>query len=455
MRGRVRSLQARLALRLALVYVAAVVVAVGLLVYQAYETADSLNDREMSLRAQDLARSVVVDGSGEFRLDMPAKLAAQYAAGLDRDVFAVRAPNGHVIAASPPSFGERVAGWPAAGDDPTYFRLTDMGSSVGTYYGLSVAVDSAAGPLSVSVAHATEADALVHSLLREFVLDVSWVIPILVAMTLGIGVLAIRSGLRPLTEASRIAASIDPNAIAVRLPEEGLPSEVTPLVRAMNSALDRLEHGFAVQRMFTANAAHELRTPLAIVAGALDAMESDGELAKLKGDVARMNRLVEQLLRVARLDTVALDVSALVDLNTVARGSVAAMAPWAVGQGRSVAFVGTGELVNIRGNAAAIEDAIRNLVENAVAYSPEGQEVTVTVDADARVRVADHGPGVSPEDQAHIFERFWRGRGTRAQGAGLGLAIVKEIVRAHHGNISVSNSEGGGAVFTMSFSRAT
>ena len=453
MRGRVRSLQARLAVRLAFVYVAAIAVVVGVLVYRAYETADSLNDRELSLRADDLGRSVVIDGSGALRLHMPAKLAAQYAAGLDRDIFAIRTPDGHLIAASPPSFGERVALWPAASDDPSYFRLTDLGASVGNYYGLSLAVDSAAGPLFVSVAHAAETDALVHSLLREFVLDMSWVIPVLVATTLGIGVLAIRSGLRPLREVSRIAASIDPNAIAVRLPEEGIPSEITPLVGAMNSALDRLEHGFAVQRMFTANAAHELRTPLAIVAAALDAMEGNGELAKLKSDVARMNRLVEQLLRVARLDTIALDVSGLVDLNAVASASVAAMAPWAVGQGRSIAFVGAGEPVNIRGNVAAIEDAIRNLLENAVTYSPHGQEVTVTVGADASVRVADRGPGIRPEDQSHIFERFWRGRGTRGQGAGLGLAIVKEIMRAHHGTITASNGDGGGALFTMQFSR--
>lgn len=448
---RFRSLQVRLAIRLALVYLVATTVAVGILVYRAYDTTASLDERELSLRASDLGHSVSVDDKRVAYLNLPPRLAAAYADAADADVFAVRMPDGHVIAASPPSFGKRVAGWPPATDDPAYFRLEDFGARSTAYYGLSILVESAAGPLSISVARAAGTDALVHSLLHEFVVDLAWIIPLVAAVTLVIGILAIRSGLRPIVRASQMVASIGPSAISVRLPEHDVPTEITPLVAAMNNALDRLEQGFAVQRQFTANAAHELRTPLAIVTAALDAMEGNDDLGKLKGDVARMNRLVEQLLRVARLDAIALDVSTTVDLNEIAASVVMTMAPWAISQRRPIALVSAEKPVSVRGNAYAIEDMIRNLIENAVAHSPVGAEVKVSVHSEASVSIADYGPGIPVEDRGHVFERFWRGKTADTRGAGLGLAIVSEIMHAHGGSVTVDDNAGGGSVFTLSF----
>jgi hypothetical protein len=124
----VRSLQARLALRLAALYVAATAIAVGILIYQAYETAESLNDRELSSRAADLARHVAVDSGGAARLELPPALAASYQAAGNTDIFAVRRVADTVVAASPPNFGEVAAKWPLAIDEPSYFHLKDFGS---------------------------------------------------------------------------------------------------------------------------------------------------------------------------------------------------------------------------------------------------------------------------------------------------------------------------------------
>jgi len=434
-------------------YVAAAAVAVGVLVYQAYDTAGSLNDRELGLRAEDLGRAMVADSAGEPRLDLPAKLAAAYAAAPEDDLFAIRDTNGRVIAASPDEFGERVAKWPPATDEPSYFRLSGAGSEdfgSETYYGLSVALQTAAGPMWISVARTEGSDALIRSLLREFVLHAIWVSPLLMLATLTIGIFAIRNGLKPVREISRMASSIGPDATSVRLPERNLPTEIMPLVHSINHALDRLEKGFALQREFTANAAHELRTPLAIITSALETMDGNSELEKLRTDVARMNRLVEQLLRVARLDAIALEFGT-VDLNKVASSVIAAMAPWAIAQGKTIAFAGTEWPVNVKANAHALEDALRNLIENAVVHAPAGTEVTVTVARAGRIEVADRGSGVPRKDRESIFKRFWRGAGEKKEGAGLGLAIVNEIMRAHRGSVSVADNPGGGALFTLSF----
>jgi len=290
---------------------------------------------------------------------------------------------------------------------------------------------------------------LAHELLREFIYDIAWVIPLFVAATLAVGVWSIRSALRPLRSVSERASAIAPDATGVRLPIDALPSEVVPLVAAVNRALDRLEQGFATQRQFTANAAHELRTPLAILTAGLEALDGSNEVSTLRADAERMNRLVAQLLRVARLDAMPAGTQGVMDLSATAAATVEYLAPWAISQGVTLGFDAPGRSVMVRGDADAITDALRNLVENAVAHGPEGTEVAVAVLPDGRVTVSDDGPGVPPADRARVFERFWRGAGTRRAGAGLGLAIVAEIARAHGGTVTVEDAPGGGARFVV------
>jgi signal transduction histidine kinase len=448
---RLRSLQFQLALRLGALFLAATTLAVGALLLRTYGVAGSMSEQNLLERADDLARAVGEGAGGAPVVALPARLAAAYAGPREIEVFAVRDPAGKVIASSGAAIRALTATWPVAGDEPRFFRLESFGDEAEDYYGLEVRLPSAAGPLSVTVAEAGDADALLHAMLREFLFDVAWIIPIFIAVTLLVGVLAIRRGLAPLREASALAATIEPRAMSVRLPTQKLPAEIVPLVAAINRALERLEQGFGLQRRFTANAAHELRTPLAIITGALDTMEGDASLARLRQDVSRMNRLVDQLLRVARLDGVALDVSEDVDLGKVTADVVEYLAPVAIAQGRSLALVVPDQPVRILGNRHAIEDALRNLVENAIAHTAPHTEVLVELGENRTISVSDHGPGVREEDREHIFDRFWRGRNSRDAGAGLGLSIVKEIMKAHGGSVRVTQGVGGGARFTLRF----
>jgi signal transduction histidine kinase len=448
--GWLQSLQVRLALRVAALYIAAAVVVIVVLMSRAYDTARSLGDQELLLRANDLARYVTAGDDGLTHLEMPANLSAMYQPPFSRDIFAIRDANGRMIAAAPPRFGELVAGWPSTPSEPVRFDVR-LDTEPGDFDGLSINRDTAAGLVSVSVGRSSAGASALYSLMRKFIHDTMWAVSTLVLAALVVGILGVRSGLKPVRNISEMAAAIGPHAMSVRLPDKGLPTEISPLVTAVNRALDRVEQGFTIQRQFTANAAHELRTPLAIITAALEEIEGDDDFVELKADVARMNRLVEQLLRVARLDAIVLDVTGVADLNEVASSVVAAMAPWALARDRTIALKEFRDPVLVEGNRHAIGDAIRNLVENAVLHSPAWSEVLVRTSPDGRVSVADRRPGINPADQERIFDRFWRGKGVQFEGAGLGLAIVKEIMNAHGGRVSVENRSPDGAIFTLHF----
>ena len=446
---RFRSLQAQLVLRLAAAFVVATILAVSAVVYEGTQAAQSLGDDELEHRAVQIAHFVARGPDGAFHLTLPARLDQLYHSPARTRLLAVRSVDGAMVAASAPEFAAEVARWPPADGKRHPFQLDDFGPTSQDYNGLTVRVDSVAGPLSVSVAAASDAEALAAGLVKRFELDLVWAVPVFAAAMLAIAVWSIRRSLRPVHAASQRAAAIGPVATAVRLPVDDLPTELVPLVAAVNHAFDRLEQGFAVQRQFTANAAHELRTPLAILTAALDELDGGAELEKLRGDAARMNRLVEQLLRVARLDSVPMDVSATIDLVATTAGVLESMTPWAIGQACLLGFDAPSRPVQVHGSADAIADAVRNLVENAVHQSPAGGEVAVTVSEGGIVTVADRGPGVPEADRQRIFERFWRGRGAARQGAGLGLAIVAEIAKAHSGSIEVADRPGGGALFRL------
>ena len=296
-------------------------------------------------------------------------------------------------------------------------------------------------------------EALAHEFVAEVLGDGAWFFPVFAVLVLAVAAWTIRTALKPVHAASEQAAAIAPGVKGVRLPTKDLPSELAPLVAAINDALARLEHGFEVQRQFTADAAHELRTPLAILTAALDDLAETPEVQRLRLDAQRMNRIVAQLLGIARLDGPPM-VRRPLDLRGTAAQVVEHMAPWAAAAGRRLAFEAPDAPVWVLGNHDALADALRNLVENAIGHAPAETEVVVRVEADGALSVTDAGPGVAPEHRELVFDRFWRAPSQRAggSGAGLGLAIVAQIAQAHEGAVTLSEPEGGGARFRISLS---
>lgn len=263
-------------------------------------------------------------------------------------------------------------------------------------------------------------------------------------------IVAVRRVLKPLKRAEAEVDALDPENGLLRLSEAPEPREVNTLVRAVNRALTRLDETMAILRGFTANAAHELRTPLSIMQLSLDRLPPSEVRDELQADIRHMTRLVGQMLDLAQAAALAVEADVLVDLAEIGRSVVGAMAPKAFAAQRDLRFEAIGETFAL-GHAEAITRIYRNLIDNALAHAPGESPIDVTAGPGPQLSVRDFGPGIDESDLPHIFERFWRKDRRKTDGAGLGLGIVQRLAQAHGGTITVQNAADGGALFRVKF----
>tara|TARA_R100001244_G_scaffold44182_4_gene39855 strand:+ start:3575 stop:4924 length:1350 start_codon:yes stop_codon:yes gene_type:complete len=274
-------------------------------------------------------------------------------------------------------------------------------------------------------------------------------IPLSLLMLL-FNIFAVRRVLNPLRRAEAEVDRLDPEDMALRITEPREPREVTTLVRAVNRALERLDSSMAILRSFTANAAHELRTPLSIMQLSIDQLPKGEQRDALLTDNQQMTRLVNQMLDLAQADAKAFETGAPVDLVEVGRKAVTQLAPAAFAAGRDLVFEDYGTATT-KGHEEAIFRIYRNLIDNALAHAPGNTPIEIEVGPGPRFSVRDYGPGISETDGPKLFERFWRKNRSTGRGAGLGLGIVQRLAEAHGGSIAFENPEGGGAKFIVTF----
>jgi signal transduction histidine kinase len=251
--------------------------------------------------------------------------------------------------------------------------------------------------------------------------------------------------LRPLAAE---AASILPQAPERRLDEDKAPRELLPLVRGFNAALDRLASELGRRKRFIADAAHELRTPLAVVALRVEALADETDRQELRRGLGRLVHLVSQMLDVERLSLSGRERSP-VDLAAIARDVVADLAPTAIESGYDLSLEAPESPVIVTGDAHAILRAITNLVGNSVAHGGGAGQIRVVVGSERTIDVTDEGPGVPEALQPRLFEPFSRGVSS-AEGCGLGLHLTREILRAHGGEVSLLPGRRG-AAFRLRF----
>jgi signal transduction histidine kinase len=266
--------------------------------------------------------------------------------------------------------------------------------------------------------------------------------------------------LRPVEEVTSLAESVEATDLSRRVRVSTGGDEFQRLTGVINSLLERLERAFSAQRRLVADAAHELKTPIAVVLGeAQDALRTESRpeeqrrsLEMIETTARGMARETEKLLSLARADATPAGASEIVDLSAIAGESVEAARPLATARNVRLELL-LEDGARVRGDRSALFHLGSNLVANAAAYTDAGTLVEVlsgTRNGEAFLEVRDRGPGVPPGERLRIFDRFVRlelARLRHPEGSGLGLAIVDQVARAHGGRIEVEDRPGGGAIF--------
>ena len=449
---RLTSLQSRIAFfhLLAILIAAMLVPLANYLVIN--QSADQFEVRSLRDHAATIAQYLTRSPDG-WRLNMPDDLQTLYAHGLDGLSYTV------ADAANRPLFSSNSQSGAAL--VPITSQLLQRYSQNGAdFYGLALKRGDGDDTIWIKVAQNIQhPDVIFDDIVSSYLGHIGWFTVTILALLLAIDIVVIRSALKPVLRASEIASAIDPARTNPRLPDHNMPLELLPLITSMNEALDRLEQGIRVQREFTADAAHELRTPLAVLRTRIETMPDREGLDGLKADILVMSHVVNQLMEMAEVEGNATPPTAAVDLRAVSAEVAAMMAEIAIRRDRSIALTGADTPVWVRGDGAMIFRAVRNLVENAIKHTAPGTVVELNVRGDGSVAVMDRGPGVPEQDRALIFRRFWRADRNPTldasfQGAGLGLAIVAKIAEIHAATVTVASRSGGGAVFTLKFARA-
>lgn len=291
---------------------------------------------------------------------------------------------------------------------------------------------------------------LFDDLVDKILIPALFIIP---ALTFAI-FLTTNAALRPLRRlsdnASHIGTAVARGQALVPVPENGMTKEFANVAVTINTILTKLDHSLQLQKQFTSDVAHELRTPLAVLLLEISQLPHGAGRDRIKNDLKELGNLVDELLRFAQAEDMMTSKADKIDIVAVTRMVVEEAVPEALAKRQMLELTCASESMMVAGNISLLKIAIRNLVGNALKYSPSSTVVAVAVEPGPLVIVDDSGPGIPPSYRDHIFERFWRMDRQSGNGAGVGLALVRRIAQLHDGGVRMEERSGGGTRMILS-----
>lgn len=433
-----------LSMKVLLAYVAGMLLSITLLVIAAVAALQSNALARMDLAdlAEDMATKVYFDETGK-----PAGLRADeddlewaYESLRRETAYRVLDATGNVALLS--NAGESF--WPEGSDPPVLARgRFDFEHDGVTMHGVTEPLLHGGRQWYFQVAASTRLMMLLHRVALPLVAAGIVLFGLVLLVAFGLcAYVTLRYTLKPLRDMSESAAAISPRSLHVRLKTDAVPTEIAPLVEGFNRVLERLELGYRTQQDFLATAAHELKTPLALIRAQAELGEPSSARTELLQDVEHMTRQVQQLLHLAEASEAQNYQFTNVDARGVAEEAAHYLMRMADAHNVRLEVAKTTDAVYWQGDHGALFTLLKNLLENAIQHTPPGTRVSVEVN-EAGLSVRDWGPGVPHDQLATIFARFWRGAHRRDAGAGLGLAICQEIALAHGWTICAKRANPG------------
>lgn len=444
------SLLRRIALGLSVTMAIACVCGLAWLFVKATWANNTLRERALLAQARDIAGHVEISPKNTVELHLPPPLAEAYASSESRYRFAIRDADGQNLISNSGHVGPLPE---LNGKDHRVYEYDANQRQPRHVFGAVCRTQVGDRTIYVQVERLSRnTSSLAKAVLEEFLVDGEWLEFLFLFVLIGVCLWIVDRGLRPLRQMSEIARSIGPANAHIRFSTDNVPREILPCILSLNAVLERLEHGLERQKEFNANAAHQLRTPLAILSANVQLLDDPVAIGRLKIDVDHMTRIVSQLLLTAQLDNSTIDFAEIVDLDELVADVAANLGPLAINADKSIRLERSDTTLFVRTSSFALKAALQNLIENAIKHTPGKTSVLVRVTGLPAVDVIDSGPGISEELRPKVFERFWRGDKS-ADGAGLGLSIVQKIMTAMHGTVTVADAPGGGAQFTIRLPR--
>lgn len=446
---RAPSLLRALVVRLTIVVVLALAGIYPILYFEFRDGLMGLDGQSIAVQVQDL-RDSIVSGTSPPRLELPLSLQELYAKPDTLNGYQVLSGEGAVLESA--GFSAPDLPLPIAqGGEQIVMQMETDELSGNRIMAAAIHLGDGHGAYWLRVVRSLQdTESLLAQLMLGALGELDWPVALLLIGVVGVVVVTVLSSLRSLRAVSQQASMLSLNRLDERLYAKNLPRELVPLVQAVNTSLDRLEADYRVQREFTANAAHELRTPLATLRARLESRFSAQELGDVAFEIEQLARLVEQLLCLARLDSQEQLQCTAFDAYALALEVARELAPVALKSEHYVTASSPEASVPTRGSETLTRMVFRNLMENAIQYTSAGTSITLSADH-ATVIIADDGPGISAEVAASLFERFRRGPNASGHGAGLGLAIARSIMERQNGSLSLDRNATHGARFVIEF----